>query len=182
MALHLTLRLLLVEAVPRGEGGSLMGSLGAALNQRLQHLPEAPRQGPERRELPRWRGGKEPTCQCRRCTILGCDPWVRRIPWSRKSPLQYSYLQSPRDRRAWRATMHGVSESDMTEQLSTQQKAEAGGILLPGFPICVSPPSPSKAGSAQTMLPQLTPGPGPHVQASLASELWDPVGCREHPF
>ena len=57
MALHLTLRLLLVEAVPRGEGGSLMGSLGAALNQRLQRLPEAPRQGPEQKgasQVARW--------------------------------------------------------------------------------------------------------------------------------
>ena len=63
-----------------------------------------------------------------------------------------------------------------------KQRAEAGGILLRGFPICVLPPSPNKAGSAQVELPQLTPAPGPRVQASLASELWDPVGRREHPF
>ena len=32
-------------------------------------------------ELPRWHGGKESTAQCRRCQI---NPWVRKIPWSRK--------------------------------------------------------------------------------------------------
>ena len=31
--------------------------------------------------LPRWHGGEEPTCQCRR---PGFDPWVRKIPWRRK--------------------------------------------------------------------------------------------------
>ena len=28
--------------------------------------------------------GKEPACQCRRLRRCGCDPWVRKIPWSRK--------------------------------------------------------------------------------------------------
>ena len=32
--------------------------------------------------------GKEPTCQCRRSTRCGFNPWVRKIPW----------------RRAWRPT------------------------------------------------------------------------------
>ena len=31
------------------------------------------------------------------------------------NPLQYSSLENPKDRGAWRATVHGVSESDMTE-------------------------------------------------------------------
>ena len=35
-----------------------------------------------RKVLPRWFHGKESTCQCRR--LGGFDPWVERIPWSRK--------------------------------------------------------------------------------------------------
>jgi len=31
------------------------------------------------------------------------------------NPLQYSCLENPMDRGAWRATVHGVKESNMTE-------------------------------------------------------------------
>ena len=31
------------------------------------------------------------------------------------NPLQYSCLENPMDRGAWRATIHRVTESDMTE-------------------------------------------------------------------
>ena len=34
--------------------------------------------------VPRWLSGKESSCQCRRYRRLGFDPWVGRIPWSRK--------------------------------------------------------------------------------------------------
>ena len=34
------------------------------------------------------------------------------------NPLQYSCLENSMDRGAWRATVHGVAESSMTEQLS----------------------------------------------------------------
>ena len=34
--------------------------------------------------LPRWCGGKESACQCRRCRRCGFDLWVWRIPWGGK--------------------------------------------------------------------------------------------------
>ena len=66
--------------------------------------------------IPRGASGKEPTCQCRIQKRLRFDPWVGKIPCRRAwQPLQYSCLENPMDRWAWRATVHGVAESDMTE-------------------------------------------------------------------
>ena len=39
--------------------------------------------------LPRWHGGKEFTCQCKR---HGIDPWVRKISWRRKWQLTPVFL------------------------------------------------------------------------------------------
>ena len=36
--------------------------------------------------------------------------------------LHYSCLENPMDRGTWRATVYGVAESDMTEQLSTHMQ------------------------------------------------------------
>ena len=38
----------------------------------------------QRSGLPRWPGGKEPACQCRRHKRCRFDPCVGKIPWSRK--------------------------------------------------------------------------------------------------
>ena len=48
---------------------------------------------------------------CRRC---GFDSWVGTIPWiggGLGHALQYSSLENPMDRGAWRAMVYGVAES-----------------------------------------------------------------------
>ena len=58
--------------------------------------------------LPSWCIGKESACQCRRCRRHRLNPWVGKIPWKREcNPLQYSCLENPMDRGAWRATVVG---------------------------------------------------------------------------
>ena len=54
------------------------------------------------------------------------ETWVQSLGWEdplgggHGNPLQYSCLENPMDRGAWRATVHGgAKELDMTEQLST---------------------------------------------------------------
>ena len=67
--------------------------------------------------LPRWHGGKELTCQCRR---HGIDPWVRRVPWRRKwQPTSVFLLEkSHGQRRRAGYSPWGHKESDTTERLT----------------------------------------------------------------
>ena len=60
------------------------------------------------RGLPRWLSGEESACR-RTCRL---EPWGGKIPGAGKgSPLQYSCLGNPMDRGAWRASVHGVTNS-----------------------------------------------------------------------
>ena len=43
------------------------------------------------------------------------------------NPVQYSCLENPMDLGAWWATVHGVTESDMTEQLSMHVHVDGSG-------------------------------------------------------
>ena len=59
---------------------------------------------------------KESACSVR---DLGSVLGSRRSPGEGNgSPLQYSCLENPMDRGAWRATVHGVAELDMPERLT----------------------------------------------------------------
>ena len=56
--------------------------------------------------------GKEPAYQCRRHKRLRFDPWVGKTPRRRAcNPLQYSCLENPMDRGAWRAAVHTAARS-----------------------------------------------------------------------
>ena len=51
---------------------------------------------------------------------VGSIPGSERSPGGEHgNPLQYSCLGNPMDRGVWRNIVHGISESDMTERLST---------------------------------------------------------------
>ena len=66
---------------------------------------------------------KEPTCQCRRPKRLGFNPWVGKLPGGgRGNPLQYFCLENPLDRRAWLATVHRVSKSQIWLKWLSMQK------------------------------------------------------------
>ena len=60
--------------------------------------------------------GKESTCNE---GDLGFIPgWGRSPGGGLANPLQYSCLENPMDRGAWRATVHGVKELVTTERLT----------------------------------------------------------------
>ena len=62
-------------------------------------------------EIPWWLNGKEPTCIAQ---ATGLIPGSGRSPGGGNGyPLQYSCLENPMDRGAWRATVHGVAKSLM---------------------------------------------------------------------
>ena len=51
---------------------------------------------------------------------MGLIPGSERSPGGGNgNPLKYSCLENPMDRGAWQATVHRVTESDMTERIHT---------------------------------------------------------------
>ena len=73
--------------------------------------------------LPRWCSGKESACQSRRGKRHKFDPWVRKIPWSRKWQSTPIFLpQKHHSRGTWWATIQGVTKSQ-TDLATKQQLA-----------------------------------------------------------
>ena len=55
--------------------------------------------------------GKESACQCRRCKTLGFDPWVGKIPMTRKWQPTPEFLPGKfHGQRSLAATVHGVAK------------------------------------------------------------------------
>ena len=74
---------------------------------------------------------KNPPANVRGIKDVGSIPGSGRSPGEGNgNPLQYSCLENPVDRGAWRATVHGAAESDMTEQLSRRTHTRGEAELL----------------------------------------------------
>ena len=85
-------------------------------------VSESPGTTPGSRGVPFTWQCEESTCQCGRHSRGGLNPWLGKIPWNRNgNPLQDSCLENPVDRGAWRAAVHGITESDITGHTHAQQ-------------------------------------------------------------
>src|SRR5574337_759071 len=90
--------------------------------------------------VPRWLSGKESSCQYRR---PGFDPWVRKIPWSRKWQPTPGFLpgKSHGQRNLAGYSPQGCKELDMTELLTYTHRVEAttihfrSSLMLPHWPV-----------------------------------------------
>ena len=89
--------------------------------------------------LPTWRGGKEPSCHCRRHKRHGFDSWVGKIPWRRKWQPTPVFLpgKSHRQRSLVGYSLWGHKQSDATEHTCTAYLG--GGTSNKQLPRCIKP-------------------------------------------
>ena len=80
--------------------------------------------------------GYEPTRQCRRPKTQGFCPWVGKTPWRRAwQPTPVFLPGESRDRGAWWATVHGVTESQTRlKRLSTHLLVMIRDIMIIACP------------------------------------------------
>ena len=75
-------------------------------------------------------GGKESSCQGRRCKRWGFDPWpLISSGEGNGNPLQYSFLENPTGRGAWWTTVHRVTKNWTwlsTHQVSKKYEDKVG--------------------------------------------------------
>ena len=92
------------------------------LNWALGNLTHEQRFYLESQLLPTWHSGKESACQGRRCKRRGFDPWVRKIPWSRKwQPIPVFLPRKSHGQKGLAAyTPQGCKESGETECRQTR--------------------------------------------------------------
>ena len=70
--------------------------------------------------LPWWLSGKEPSYQCKKHKRHSLIPGLgRSFGRGHGNPLQYSCLENPMDRGAWRATVHGVTSQARLSDYTT---------------------------------------------------------------
>ena len=73
--------------------------------------------------LPRWRSGKESTCQYRRCKRCRFNSWVGKIPWNRKWQPAPVFLPGkfPWTGEPGRLQSMGLKELDTTDHVCTHK-------------------------------------------------------------
>jgi len=92
------------------------GEFSVKMSHNLNVKIGAPKMG-----FPGGTSGKKPAHQCRRLKDTGLSPGLgRSLGGWHGNPPQYSCLENPMDRGAWRTTVHGVAKSQTKlKQLST---------------------------------------------------------------
>ena len=105
--------------------------MGEAVEMEAKNLTHSSSNG-----FPSGDSGKESTCQCRRHKRRWFNPWVRKIPWSRKWQPTPVFLPGKSHGQRSLAGPWGHKESDTTGQLSTHilkmcPNDEHGFVRLP---------------------------------------------------